>query len=117
MNDFVNDFETVRQALDALASYSGSEGIDFGVAEERAALDRIEAEVERLRATAQENKWYAERHAEQAGRADGEVARLRLALEQIATPPYQWDSEESRDSREVRLRIRIARAALAKEEA
>jgi chromosome segregation ATPase len=44
----VNDFEIVRRALEDLESYSGSKGVDFNMDEERAALDRIEAEMKRL---------------------------------------------------------------------
>jgi len=47
-------------------------------------------------------------------RIEAEREWLRAALRRIATPPYQWDSPESRDTEEVRFRIRIAAAALAK---
>lgn len=41
-----------------------------------------------------------------------ELTELREALRRIAQPPYQWDSPESRDTEEVRYRIRLAAAAL-----
>lgn len=48
-------------------------------------------------------------------RIQAELVRLREALRRIATPPFQWDSPETRDTSEVRLRCRIARAALNEE--
>lgn len=38
--------------------------------------------------------------------------KLEEALRVIRKPPHQWDSPESRDTEEVRFRIRVANAAL-----
>jgi gamma-glutamyl:cysteine ligase YbdK (ATP-grasp superfamily) len=45
--------------------------------------DALRRELEELKATAQENKWYAEKHGEQATRAEIEAERLRASLERI----------------------------------
>jgi hypothetical protein len=92
----VNDFETVRKVLVSTAeAYGPPEG---AYVEGFAALDRIEAEVERLRA-----------------------ARLRAALERIAQrdpgPPEHNDSTFGQAMEYAESLKAIARAALAREEA
>jgi len=144
----VNDFETVREALsDYLGSLPSAE--DWTTPEDdvinaaNAALDRIEAEVERLRAENKAlldvNQTYANREEAFGAEVErlrteaganrllfeaaqkelelqvAEVERLRAALERIAEQT-RWTTDVAR-SQVLSTKQAIARAALAKEEA
>ena len=116
----MNDFETVREALsDYLGSLPSAE--DWTTPEDdvinaaNAALDRIEAEVERLRTEAGANRLLFEAAQKELELQVAEVERLRAALERIAEQT-RWTTDVAR-SQVLSTKQAIARAALAKEEA
>jgi len=95
----MNNFETLRKFI------WGHHGYDNA----RAALDRIEAEVERLRAENDALGKMVELNVTALNKALDEAERLRAALERIADRDFGINKGE-------RYRSEYARAALAKEE-
>jgi len=96
----VNDFETVRAYIQrADRTFGGGPG-------PRAALDRIEAEAEQLRA----DGLAVERTLD---KANGEITRLRAALDSIL---HELGVPNEDYAAPVANAVNIARAALAKDE-
>jgi hypothetical protein len=105
----VGDFETVREVL--AAYLHGQDRARDGQSEPERALDRIEAEVERLRKESADKTEAMNTASLWATDAEDDARRLRAALEQ-ALLELTWPKPPNRDDV-----IEQVRAALAKEEA